>query len=305
MTDLVIDNSTDLISFKNELKFSLDKYISELQGVKFLTKEEETALAIKYQKDNDLNAAKALIVSHLRLVVTIARNYKGYGLPQEDLIQEGNIGLMKAVKAFDPTKGFRLTTFAMMWIKSEIGEYIIKNWRIVKIATTHAQRKLFFRLRAFKKDPLKTLTIDDVEKMSKSLKVKPEEIREMELRFFSHDFDYSQSRSEEDDDSPMGMALDRALSIDYLEKSSPTPDMVLEQKQTDNNLWSALDVAMENLDDRKRRIIQTRYMLEDGQEKMGLKELAEEFNVSAERIRQLEVTALKELKQNIEKATKG
>ena len=262
---------------------SLDNYIQAVGRFPLLTQEEETRLGRQLRDEQDVEAARRLVLSHLRLVVAVARGYLGYGLPQADLIQEGNIGLMKAVKRFDPERGVRLVSFAMHWIRAEIHEYILRNWRLVKIATTKAQRKLFFNLRSMKSG-LNTLTPAEVEAMATQLRVKPEEVIEMETRLGGGDVSLEPSDDDEDSYSP----------IAYLSNPDDEPGRVLEHAQLDRIRTEGLAGALANLDDRSRRIIESRWLREDGGS--TLHELAGEFGVSAERIRQIEVQAMKKLR---------
>lgn len=264
---------------------SLEQYSRAIRAYPILTAEAEYALAIKFKQDNDLEAARQLIVSHLRLVASIARGYMGYGLPQSDLIQEGNIGLMKAVKRFDPDRGVRLVSFAMHWIKAEMHEYIVRNWRMVKIATTKAQRKLFFNLRSMRTG-LNSLQPDEIAHIARELKVKPEEVREMELRLNGHEISLEANI---DDDSD-----EQFSPIAYLQDESLEPLAVIEARQTEIAASTGLAHALENLDDRSRRVVEARWLQEQGGK--TLHELADEFGVSAERIRQIEQKAMQKMK---------
>ena len=250
-----------------------------------LTAEEEYDLATKLRKDNDLEAAKGLVVSHLRLVASIARGYAGYGLPQSDLIQEGNIGLMKAVKRFDPERGVRLVSFAMHWIKAEIHEYIVRNWRLVKTATTKAQRKLFFNLRSMK-EGLGTLQPSEVARIAHELKVKPEEVREMEYRMNGQEIAMD---AQSDDDSE-----DSFSPIAYLQDESPEPSEFLATQQAEKMQADGLANALNSLDERSRRVVEARWLTENSG--ATLHDLAAEFGVSAERIRQIEQKAMQKMK---------
>jgi RNA polymerase sigma-32 factor len=264
---------------------SLDSYISAVNHVPLLTQEEETRLARQFRDQDDLLAAQQLVLSHLRLVVAIARGYLGYGLPQADLIQEGNIGLMKAVKRFDPERGVRLVSFAVHWIRAEIHEHILRNWRIVKIATTKAQRKLFFNLRSMKQG-LNTLTSTEVESVASQLRVKPEEVVEMETRLGGQDVALESSSEDEDESfSP----------IAYLTNLDDEPARILEQAEQETRRSGGLAQALAGLDARSRRIIEARWLREEGQT-ATLHELADEFGVSAERIRQIEAQAMKKMR---------
>jgi RNA polymerase sigma-32 factor len=264
---------------------SLEQYSRAIRAYPILTAEAEYALAVKFKQDNDLEAARQLIVSHLRLVASIARGYMGYGLPQSDLIQEGNIGLMKAVKRFDPDRGVRLVSFAMHWIKAEMHEYIVRNWRMVKIATTKAQRKLFFNLRSMRTG-LNSLQPDEIAHIARELKVKPEEVREMELRLNGHEISLEANI---DDDSD-----EQFSPIAYLQDESLEPLAVIEARQTEVAASTGLAHALENLDDRSRRVVEARWLQEQGGK--TLHELADEFGVSAERIRQIEQKAMQKMK---------
>ena len=265
---------------------TLGAYISTVNQIPILTAEQEKELAERYYYDQDLDAAKMLVMSHLRFVVHIARSYAGYGLPQGDLIQEGNLGLMKAVKRFDPNMGVRLVSFAVHWIKAEIHEYVIRNWRIVKIATTKAQRKLFFNLRSLKKSS-KKLTLAEAQSIANDLNVTPEQVLEMEGRLTAYDAAFDASGDDDDEGSTyVAPAL-------YLEDNRYDPARLIENEDYEEQSTSALHEAMDQLDDRSRNILQRRW-LDD--EKSTLHELAAEYNVSAERIRQLEKNAMEKIK---------
>ncbi|MGE8561399.1 MAG: RNA polymerase sigma factor RpoH [Acinetobacter sp.] len=265
---------------------NLGAYISTVNQIPILTAEQEKELAERYYYDQDLDAAKMLVMSHLRFVVHIARSYAGYGLPQGDLIQEGNLGLMKAVKRFDPNMGVRLVSFAVHWIKAEIHEYVIRNWRIVKIATTKAQRKLFFNLRSLKKSS-KKLTLEEAKSIANDLNVTPEQVLEMEGRLTAYDAAF-EAQGDDDDEGSTHVAP--AL---YLEDNRYDPARLAEEEDYEEQSTSALHSAMDQLDDRSRNILQRRW-LDD--EKSTLHELAAEYNVSAERIRQLEKNAMEKIK---------
>ena len=265
---------------------NLGAYISTVNQIPILTAEQEKELADRYFYDQDLDAAKMLVMSHLRFVVHIARSYAGYGLPQGDLIQEGNLGLMKAVKRFDPNMGVRLVSFAVHWIKAEIHEYVIRNWRIVKIATTKAQRKLFFNLRSLKKSS-KKLTLEEAQSIANDLNVTPEQVLEMEGRLTAYDAAFE---AQGDDDDENSSYVAPAL---YLEDNRYDPARLIEEEDYENQSTSALHDAMEQLDDRSRNILQRRWLDDD---KSTLHELAAEYNVSAERIRQLEKNAMDKIK---------
>ncbi|WP_338847735.1 RNA polymerase sigma factor RpoH [Massilia sp. W12] len=274
-----------------ELGFSgalgnLDAYISAVNRLPMLSQEEESSLAQRLREHNDLAAAQKMVLSHLRLVVSIARGYLGYGLPHADLIQEGNIGLMKAVKRFDPSQGVRLVSYAMHWIKAEIHEYILKNWRLVKVATTKAQRKLFFNLRSHKQG-LDAMSPAQIDALAKQLDVKREEVIEMETRLAGHDVALEAPADDEDD---------KFAPIAYLASDSGEPTRVLEAKQQMRLQSEGLEEALSKLDDRSRRIIEARWLANDDGSGATLHELAAEFGVSAERIRQIETAALKKMK---------
>jgi RNA polymerase sigma-32 factor len=262
---------------------SLDSYIQAVNRFPILSQTEEVSLAQRFRAEGDLEAARKLVLSHLRVVVAIARNYNGYGLPQADLIQEGNIGLMKAVKRFDPDRGVRLVSFAVHWIRAEIHEFILRNWRIVKIATTKAQRKLFFNLRSLKQG-LGTLGDAEVTSMAKQLGVKKQEVIEMETRLGGQDIALEPAGDEDDGFGP----------IAYLRDPAPEPSQALEEEQTEERKRSGLRAAISALDPRSRRIIEARWLNEN--ESATLHDLANEFSVSAERIRQIEQKALLRMK---------
>ncbi|MDE0245327.1 MAG: RNA polymerase sigma factor RpoH [Gammaproteobacteria bacterium] len=266
---------------------SLDAYIQAVGSVPSLSEEEERELATRLREDGDLDAARQLILAHLRFVVHIASRYQGYGLPMADLIQEGNVGLMKAVKRFDPEVGVRLVTFAVHWIRAEIHEFILRNWRLVKVATTKAQRKLFFNLRKLKKR-LGWMSPDEQEAVAEYLGVKPEEVAEMEMRLAGQDitFDPPTSDSEEQTYSPS----------QYLPSSDPDPAVELEEADAMERASEQLAQALAGLDPRSRDIITSRRLVE---KKTTLHELAGRYGVSAERIRQIENQALKQLSSAI------
>ena len=268
---------------------NIEAYISAVNHLPLLTQEEELSLARSLRNDNDLAAAQALIVSHLRLVVSIARGYLGYGLPHADLIQEGNVGLMKAVKRYDPEQGVRLVSYAMHWIKAEIHEYILRNWRMVKLATTKAQRKLFFNLRSHKPG-LDAMTPDQVDELAATLKVKREEVIEMEMRMAGRDVALEAPTDDEDD---------HYAPISYLSAEHSEPHKVLEAKQFDHLQSEGLEAALAKLDDRSRRIVEARWLANDDGSGATLHELAAEFGVSAERIRQIETAAMKKMKTSL------
>ena len=260
---------------------SLESYIQSVHRFPLLTQDEELDLATRFHRDNDLEAARQLIVSHLRVVVSVARGYAGYGLPQADLIQEGNIGLMKAVKRYDPERGVRLVSFALHWIRAEMHEYILRNWRLVKIATTKAQRKLFFNLRSMRKG-LESLRPQEVNAIAKELNVSPGDVTEMEARFNGHEVALDPATVDEEESY---------APIAYL--ASPVesePSHLLEQKQVESLESEGLTRALAALDERSRRIIEARWLQED--DTATLHDLAGEFGVSAERIRQIEQKAM-------------
>lgn len=266
---------------------SLDAYIQHANRIPMLSQEEEYQLASALFHQGDVTAAKQLILPHLRYVIKVARSYLGYGLPLADLIQEGNMGLMKAVKRFNPEKGARLVTFAMHWIKAEIHEYILRNWRIVKVATTKAQRKLFFNLRSMKKR-LSWMTQAETEDIANDLGVKPETVREMELRMTASDaaFDGYDDSDDSASFAPAG----------YLEDHSLNPAGLLEHSNWSDQSGDALQNALSQLDERSLDIIQNRWLAED---KLTLQDLADKYQVSAERVRQLEKNAMKKLRTAI------
>jgi RNA polymerase sigma-32 factor len=263
---------------------SLDHYIQAVNRFPLLTPEEEVRLARKFRDEADLDAARQLVLSHLRVVVAIGRGYLGYGLPHADLIQEGNIGLMKAVKRFDPERGVRLVSFAIHWIKAEMHEFILRNWRLVRIATTKAQRKLFFNLRSMKPG-LGPLTQDEIRRVATELKVKPEEVAEMEMRLAGQDLALEPAV---DDDE------DAYAPIAYLADPQDEPSRVIEAEQTSRLRREGLSTALAALDPRSRRIIEARWLRE--KDSATLHDLAAEFGVSAERIRQIEAKALQKMR---------
>jgi len=280
---------------------NLDAYITAVNRVPLLTQEEESAFGRRLRENGDLGAAGSLVVSHLRLVVSISRKYLGYGLPHGDLIQEGNVGLMKAVKRFDPDQGVRLVSYAMHWIKAEIHEYILKNWRMVKVATTKAQRKLFFNLRSMKqnmKDDAaaedthrSTLTQSEVDSLAESLNVKREEVLEMETRLSGGDIALEPQTSDDGEESYAPIA--------YLADESSEPTQVLEAKSRDWLATGGIALALDTLDARSRRIVEERWLKvnDDSSGGMTLHDLAGEYGVSAERIRQIEVAAMKKMRK--------
>jgi RNA polymerase sigma-32 factor len=263
---------------------SLDSYIQAVRAVPMLTKEEEQTLARRLRDDGDLDAARDLVLSQLRFVVHIARGYKGYGLPLNDLIQEGNIGLMKAVKRFDPDVGVRLVSFAVHWIKAEIHEFVLKNWRQVKIATTKAQRKLFFNLRKAKSH-LGWLSKDETEAVARDLGVSERDVTEMEQRLYAHDQAYDSANSDNEDDT-------YSPSV-YLPSPDADPAQLLENEDWDGQNRSALTAALKVLDERSLDILQSRWLAE---KKTTLHDLADRYGISAERVRQVEGNAIKKLR---------
>ena len=262
---------------------SIESYIQAVSSINMLSAEEERALAERLQENDDLEAARKLIMSHLRFVVHIAKSYSGYGLPQADLIQEGNIGLMKAVKRFDPTVGVRLVSFAVHWIKAEIHEFVLRNWRIVKVATTKAQRKLFFNLRKAKKR-LGWFTHEEVQKVAEELGVSTKEVLQMEARMSSQDQAFDLSA--DDDDSG------NFAPVQYLEDKSENVESEVINADWDQNATKRLYSAIKTLDERSQHIIQTRWLADD---KTTLQDLADKYQVSAERVRQIEKNAMKKL----------
>lgn len=279
-TSLVIPSPAGLESF--------DHYVRAIKAFPLLSAEEEFDCATRLNRDNDLEAAKRLIVSHLRLVASIARGYAGYGLPQADLVQEGNIGLMKAVKRFDPERGVRLVSFAVHWIKAEIHEYILRNWRLVRIATTKAQRKLFFNLRSMKTHG-GTLQQEEIAEIARVLKVKPEEVAEMESRLGGQEIALESSADDDQEDAFSPIA--------YLEDQRPEPSEFLANQEIEIRQTHGLAKALESLDERSRRIVEARWLGE--KDNATLHDLAAEFGVSAERIRQIEQKAMQKMKAQL------
>ena len=265
---------------------SLESYVRSVNHFPILSAEEELRLAKRLRDDGDVEAARQLVVSHLRLVVAIARGYLGYGLPHNDLIQEGNIGLMKAVKRFDPDRGVRLVSFAIHWIKAEIHEFVLRNWRLVRIATTKAQRKLFFNLRRMKSS-LNSLTQGEINLIANKLNVKPEDVAEMEMRLTGQDLALESDQDE-----------DRYAPIAYLVDSALEPSDALQAGQDEYGQSKGLTAALSSLDERSRHIVEARWLREENT--ATLHELAAVFNVSAERIRQIEAKALNKLKGLLE-----
>ena len=261
---------------------NLQGYLRAVQAFPFLSADEERDLATRFRRDDDLQAAWRLVTSHLRYVAKVARGYRGYGLPQEDLIQEGNIGLMKAVKRFDPNVGVRLVSFAMHWIRAEIHEFVLRNWRIVKVATTKAQRKLFFNLRGAKQR-LGALSREEIDEIASDLAVRPEDVVEMERRLEAHDVAFDGLVDDEHPTAPATFIADSALD----------PSATVEAEQWRETAAAHLQAGLEKLDERTRDIVRRRWLVEP---KAKLRELAEEYGVSAERVRQIEAQALRELK---------
>ena len=283
------------LALKNELALmgpmgSLEAYISVVNKTPVLSREEERELAYRFQNENDLDAARKLILSQLRFVVHIARTYSGYGLPLADLIQEGNIGLMKAVKKFNPDRGTRLVTYAVHWIRSEIHEFVFNNWKIVKVATTKAQRKLFFKLRNAKKS-IGWLTNDEKKLIAKDLGVKPTDVATMEQRFASVDMPYDLGHTDSDEDyiSPAG----------FLPSPDSDPSSIVENDNWLQGKKEQLSSALEGLDKRSKEILMSRWLTD---EKVTLKELAKQYQVSIERIRQIEEEAIQELREHLTEA---
>jgi len=267
---------------------SLDAYIQAVSVIPVLSVEEEQALAIRFRDDEDLEAARSLVLSHLRFVVHIARGYSGYGLNLGDLIQEGNVGLMKAVKRFDPTMGVRLVSFAVHWIRAEIHEYVLRNWRLVKVATTKAQRKLFFNLRKAKKN-LSWLNQEETEAVARDLGVTPGQVTEMEKRMSARDMTFDAPTNEGDDGAVYGAA-------NFLPAANADPAQIVEAEDWEQTTQQRLMAGLDTLDERSRDIIKRRWMVD---EKETLQELAAEYGVSAERIRQIENNAIKALRQQV------
>jgi RNA polymerase sigma-32 factor len=263
---------------------SLDAYIDRVSQIAVLSKEDEVALASRFRSEGDLEAARQLVLSHLRFVVHIARGYLGYGLPMGDLVQEGNVGLMKAVKRFDPGVGVRLVSFAVHWIRAEIHEYVLRNWRLVKVATTKSQRKLFFNLRRMKKN-LAWLSEEETRAVARDLGVDEKDVREMEQRLSARDmsFDPAPDTDEEESYSP-------AM---YLRASNSDPAIEVEREEWEEDSSERLELALEKLDERSRNILKRRWMTDD---KATLHELADEYGISAERVRQVETNAISKLK---------
>ena len=282
--DLMIKNQSLVATLPTG---NLDQYIRAAFGIPVLSAEEEYALAVRLQSENDLDAARRLVMSHLRFVIRIARGYTGYGLALADLVQEGNIGLMKAVRRFDPDAGVRLVSYAVHWVRAEIHEFILRNWRIVKVATTKAQRKLFFNLRS-RKQRLGWLNREEVNGIADDLGVKPEVVLEMESRLSGQDIGFDPGPADDDEDSH------QFAPAAYLTDGSNDPALVVEQSEWSDSSTSSLTDALQTLDERSRIILEERWLTE---EKSTLHDLADRFGVSAERIRQLEKNAIGRLKK--------
>ena len=280
---------TALVAKQNALIFagpvgSLDSYIERISQIPVLTKDEEIALATRFRSENDLEAARHLVLSHLRFVVHIARGYLGYGLPMGDLVQEGNVGLMKAVKRFDPDVGVRLVSFAVHWIRAEIHEYVLRNWRLVKVATTKSQRKLFFNLRKMKKN-LAWLSEAETRAVAHDLGVEVSDVREMEQRLSARDMSFDPTPDADDEDT-----YSPAM---YLPASNADPAVEAEREEWEEDSSDRLGAALQRLDARSRDILKRRWMTDD---KATLHELADEYGISAERVRQVETSAIAKLK---------
>jgi RNA polymerase sigma-32 factor len=265
---------------------SFDAYVEAVSRIPVLSREDESELATRFRRDNDLDAARQLVLSHLRFVVHIARGYHGYGLPLGDLVQEGNVGLMKAVKRFDPAVGVRLVSFAVHWIRAEIHEYVLRNWRLVKIATTKAQRKLFFNLRKYKRS-LGWLTTEETQAVARDLGVSTDEVTEMERRLASRDLSYDPAPDADDEDESYSPAA-------YLPAPDADPAVAVERAEWDDDVTDRVAEAMSQLDARSQAVLRARWM---GENKATLHELADEYGVSAERIRQIEANAIKKLRK--------
>ena len=270
---------------------SLEAYVERVSSIPVLSREEEIELATRFREHQDLDAARQLVLSHLRFVVHVARGYMGYGLPVADLIQEGNVGLMKAVKRFDPGMGVRLVSFAIHWIRAEIHEFVIRNWRLVRVATTKAQRKLFFNLRRLKKN-LAWLSDDEARVVAGELGVEPREVREMEQRLAARDLSFDPAPEADDEEGPGSPSL-------YLPSPNSDPAVSVEQDQWDGAMADSLGQALGTLDERSRAVIKARWLAE---EKRPLQDLAADYGVSAERIRQIEAAAIKKLRMTMSAA---
>ena len=265
---------------------SFDAYVDAVSRIPVLSREDETELATRFHRDNDLDAARELVLSPLRFVAHIARGYNGYGLPLGDLVQEGNVGLMKAVKRFDPAVGVRLVSFAVHWIRAEIHEYVLRNWRLVKIATTKAQRKLFFNLRKYKRS-LGWLTADETQAIARDLGVSPEDVTEMERRLASRDLSYDPAPDADEEDETYSPSA-------YLPAPDADPAIAVERAEWDDDVTDKVAHAMSQLDARSQAVLRARWMTD---QKATLHELADEYGVSAERIRQIEANAIKKLRK--------
>jgi RNA polymerase sigma-32 factor len=283
MSTALVRSNTDLV-FAGPIG-SLDAYVERVSRIPVLSREHELELATRLRQEDDLSAARELVLSHLRFVVHIARGYTGYGLPIGDLIQEGNVGLMKAVKRFDPTVGVRLVSFAVHWIRAEIHEYVLRNWRLVKVATTKAQRKLFFNLRRFKKN-LGWLTDAETQAVARDLGVSPQEVTEMEKRLTSRDLSFDPAPDADEEENAYTPAA-------YLPHPEADPSVAVEREQWDEDTSERLAHALGTLDERSQHIVRSRWMTDD---KATLHELADRYGVSAERIRQIEANAIKKLR---------
>jgi RNA polymerase sigma-32 factor len=283
MTTALVAKQTSGLVFAGPVG-SLDSYIDRVSQIPVLSKEDEIALAVRFRSEADLEAARQLVLSHLRFVVHIARGYLGYGLPMGDLVQEGNVGLMKAVKRFDPTVGVRLVSFAVHWIRAEIHEYVLRNWRLVKVATTKSQRKLFFNLRKMKKN-LAWLSEAETAAVARDLGVDVADVREMEQRLSARDMSFDPT-PESDEEETYSPAM-------YLPASNADPAVEVENEEWEEDSTERLSMALEKLDERSRSILKRRWMTDD---KATLHELADEYGISAERVRQVESNAINKLK---------
>ncbi|MCL2309004.1 MAG: RNA polymerase sigma factor RpoH [Proteobacteria bacterium] len=267
---------------------SLDHYIQAVNRFPLLTAEQETSLARRWRDEQDLDAAREMVLSHLRLVVAVSRQYLGYGLPQADLIQEGNIGLMKAVRRFDPERGVRLVSFALHWVRAEIHEYVLRNWRMVKMVTTKAQRKLFFNLRSMK-EKSEALTQKEAQEIARTLNVKPEEVLEMETRLAGGEVSLDPMVQDGEEENRMSPML-------YLTNKEDEPAHIVEAEQTERYRHETLQKALASLDARSAAIVRSRWLRDEDEAVVTLQELADEYGVSAERIRQIEANALRKMR---------
>ena len=283
MTTALVAKQTSGLVFAGPVG-SLDSYIDRVSQIPVLSKDDEIALAVRFRSEADLDAARQLVLSHLRFVVHIARGYLGYGLPMGDLVQEGNVGLMKAVKRFDPTVGVRLVSFAVHWIRAEIHEYVLRNWRLVKVATTKSQRKLFFNLRKMNKN-LAWLSEAETAAVARDLGVDVADVREMEQRLSARDMSFDPT-PESDEEEAYSPAM-------YLPASNADPAIEVENEEWEEDSTERLELALEKLDERSRNILQRRWMTDN---KATLHELADEYGISAERVRQVESNAINKLK---------